>query len=54
MKAIWKGNSNPLELINGKEYEVLGTAWDDKFLNVIDETGEACLYPTEDFEIIIE
>ena len=54
MKAIWKGDSDPLELINGKTYEVKNEAWDGTMLNVVDETGEAFLYPKEDFEIVEE
>ena len=53
MKAIWKGESDELCLIRGKTYTVLNEAWDG-MLNVIDETGEAFLYPKEDFEIIGE
>ena len=29
MRAIWRGDSDPLELINGKEYEILSDAWKD-------------------------
>lgn len=52
MKAIWRGDSAPLELINGKVYEVLKVAWDGTMFSVVDETGEDFLYPAEDFEII--
>lgn len=51
MKAIWKGDSNPLELLNGKEYEVLGVEWDGTMFDVVNETGDNFLYPAEDFEI---
>lgn len=51
MRGIWKGDSDPLELINGKEYEILSVEWDGKMFNVVDETGEDFLYPAEDFEI---
>lgn len=54
MKAIWKGDSDPLELINGKEYEILGTGFNGTMFSVVDETGEAFLYPADDFEIIEE
>lgn len=54
MKAIWKGDSNPLELINGKTYEILGTDFNGTMFNVVDETGEDFLYPAEDFEVIEE
>lgn len=52
MKVIWKGDSDPLELINGKEYEVYGTDFRKTMFSVVDETGEEYLYPAEDFEII--
>ena len=52
MKAIWRGDSDPLELINGKVYTVLSVEWDGTMFNVIDETGEDYLYPAEDFEVI--
>ena len=51
MKAIWKGDTEPLGLLNGKEYEVLSVEWDNKMFRVVDETGEDYLYPAEDFEI---
>ena len=54
MRAIWKGDSDPFELINGKEYEILGSAWDDTMFDVVDETGDNFLYPAEDFEIVGE
>lgn len=54
MKAVWKGDSDPLELINGKEYEVLSVEWGGTMFNVVDETGEDFLYPAEDFEIVEE
>ncbi len=54
MKAIWKGDSDPLELINGKEYEILGTGLNGKWYDVVDETGDNYLYPAEDFEVVQE
>ena len=54
MKAIWKGDSNPLELLNGKEYEVLSVEWDGTMFDVVDETGDNFLYPAEDFEVTEE
>lgn len=52
MKAIWRGDSDPLELINGKVYEIIGDDSHGTFYNVVDETGEDFLYPAEDFEVI--
>lgn len=54
MKGIWRGDSDPLELINGKVYEILSVEWDGTMFNVVDETGDDYLYPAEDFEIIEE
>lgn len=54
MKAIWRGDSDPLELIAGKEYEILGTDFNGTMFSVVDETGEEFLYPAEDFEVIEE
>lgn len=54
MKVIWRGESDPLFLLSGKTYESEGEAWDGTMLSVIDETGEAYLYPKEDFEIVEE
>ncbi len=51
MKAVWKGDSDPCALINGKEYIVLGSTWGDTMFDVIDETGDNFLYPAEDFEV---
>ena len=51
MKAIWKGESDPLQLINGKEYTILGVEWDGTMYDVIDETGDNYLYPADDFEL---
>lgn len=54
MRAIWRGDSDPLGLIYGKEYEILGTDFDGTMFGVVDETGDSYLYPAEDFEIIQE
>lgn len=55
MKGIWRGEDDEFGLRTGKEYEILGRDADytDCF-GVIDETGEAYLYPAEDFEITEE
>lgn len=52
MKAIWRGDSDPFELLNGKVYEVVSVEWDNTMFSVVDETGEEFLYPAEDFEIV--
>lgn len=51
LKGRFKGESNPLACIYGKEYLIIG---EDKGLNaygVIDETGEGYLYDKNLFEI---
>lgn len=55
MKGIWRGQDDELGLRTGKEYTILGTDEDfPECFGVVDETGEAYLYPTEDFEIVEE
>lgn len=55
MRGIWRGEDDALGLRYGKEYEILGRDADfEDFFGVIDETGEAYIYPVEDFEIIEE
>lgn len=50
MKIIYHGESSPLELLNGKTYEVLSIEGD--WYRVVDETGEDYLYPPEVFDIL--
>lgn len=50
MKVKYKGKSDPLELINGKVYDVIST--EKEWYRIIDETGEDYLYPPEVFEIV--
>lgn len=54
MKARYLGESDPLELIHGKVYDVVGQEEIDGILcfMVVDETGEDYPYEPEDFEII--
>lgn len=54
MKVRYKGETNLLDLIHGKEYYVTKEHMDDgyRFYSVIDETGEEYLYSLRDFEII--
>lgn len=51
MKGKWLGDSDPTELIKGKEYEIVGIDEGLDSYGVIDETGEAYCYPMEFFEI---
>ena len=50
MKVKYLGKSDPLELINGKAYNV--EAIEKGWYRIIDETGEDYLYPPQAFEII--
>ena len=54
MKAIWCGEDDIFALRYGKCYEVKGIFWDNTMFSVEDETGEAFLYPAEDFDIVNE
>lgn len=50
MKVRYLGESSPITLINGKEYEVLSI--EEDWYRIIDETLDDYLYPPEAFEII--
>ncbi len=51
MKAKYIGRSeDPLSVIKGHVYECLGI--EKGWYRIIDETGEDCLYPPDDFIII--
>lgn len=44
------GKTDPITLINGKQYEVISIERD--WFRIIDETGEDYLYPPEMFKIV--
>ena len=50
MKVIFRGETDPLALINGKVYEVLSI--EEDWYRIIDETGEDYLYPPEVFDLL--
>ena len=52
MTVKWKGQTDPLCLINGKAYNVL--AIEKGWYRIVDESGEDYLYPSDNFEIIEE
>ncbi len=54
MKVKYVGESDPLELLNGKIYDVIEIDEVLGWYRIVDETGEDYLYPAEDFEIIKE
>ena len=52
MLVRFTGESDPLDLINGKEYVVLSIEQGD--YRLVDETGEDYLYSPEFFEIVYQ
>lgn len=57
MKVKYIGESNPLELINGKEYEVISVEkgpGNEDWYRVKDETGEDYLYHHKNFKTVKE
>ena len=52
MKVKYLGESDPLELIKGKTYEVVSIEKD--WYRIIDETGDDYLYPPQAFEKVEE
>ncbi len=52
MKVRFNGISDPLSLLNGKEYEV--EAIECGWYRIVDETGEDYLYPPESFIVVSE
>ena len=51
MKVLYIGKTTPLELTNGRVYEVLSIekGWD----RIMDDSGEDYLYPPQYFEPIV-
>lgn len=52
MKVKYKGDSDPLALLNGKVYEVLAIEYG--CYRIVDESGEDYLYEPDDFEVVEE
>ena len=52
MKVKFLGETSPLELLNGKVYEVVYV--EKEWYRIVDETGDDYLYPPECFEIVEE
>ena len=50
MKIKYIGETAPLELTNGKTYEVISV--EKGWYRIEDDTGDDYLYPAEQFEII--
>jgi hypothetical protein len=54
MKVKYIGESDPLELLNGKVYDVLEVDEMVGWYRVVDETGDDYLFPPESFEVVEE
>ena len=50
MKVCYLGESSPLQLLNGKVYEVVSI--EKEWYRIVDETDDDYLYPPELFEIV--
>ena len=50
MRVKYIGKTEPLELTNGKEYDVLSV--ERGWYRVVDDTGEDYLYPPDAFLIV--
>ena len=50
MKVMYKKQTEPFMLTNGKIYEVLSV--ERKYYRITDDTGEDYLYPPESFDIV--
>ena len=50
MRVRYLGETSPLELTQGKVYDMLSVERD--WYRVIDDTNEDYLYPPEDFEVV--
>lgn len=52
MKVRYIGESDPLELLNGKVYDVIEVDEDVGWYRVVDETGDDYLFPPKSFEVV--
>lgn len=52
MKVKYIGESDPLELLNGKIYDVIEIDEISDWYRIVDETQDDYLFPPEDFEIV--
>ncbi|MBE6584782.1 MAG: hypothetical protein E7649_07430 [Ruminococcaceae bacterium] len=50
MKVKYIGENDPLELLNGKIYDVMEVDEESGWYRIIDETGEDFLFQPDDFE----
>lgn len=54
MKGIYHGESDPLNCIDCKVYEIVGIDEEMHEYSVIDESGEDYMYDMDSFEIVEE
>lgn len=54
MKVKFLGESDPLELLNNKIYEVIEIDEESGWYRIVDETGEDYLFEPNEFDIIYE
>lgn len=54
MRVKFIGEDDPLELLNGKEYDVIEVDEESGWYRIVDETGDDYLFDPEDFEVIKE
>ncbi|MBO4915011.1 MAG: hypothetical protein J5449_07375 [Oscillospiraceae bacterium] len=52
MIVIYTGETSPLELTSGKEYEVISV--ERGWYRIIDDSGEDYIFPPDAFEIVEE
>lgn len=52
MKVKYRGESDPLYLLNGKVYEVAGI--EEGWYRIVDETEEDYLYSPDAFDVVEE
>ena len=52
MNVLYIGKTTPLELTNGRVYEVLSI--EKGWYRIVDDSGEDYLFPPEAFEIVEE
>jgi len=52
MKVRFLGGDDPLELLHGKVYDVIGMDVDTGWYRIVDETYDDYLFPPEDFEVL--
>lgn len=52
MRVKFIGEDDPLELLNGKIYDVVEVDEDSGWYRIVDETGDDFLFEPKDFEVV--